>query len=196
MARSYAVAPACACLCVLNTIPSLMDKTGIHPGEHADVAAHGHGEHHEELGFWRKYVFSVDHKVIGIQYALTGLLFLLFGFTLMMIMRWQLAYPGRPIPLIGLWLGQARAPMGIMLPEFYNQLGAMHGTIMVFMGVVPLAVGGVRNFGLPLQIGAPAMSFPKINMMSYQASLLCALPMLVTFCVPRAATRPCCACFA
>ncbi|HEY7285347.1 MAG TPA: cbb3-type cytochrome c oxidase subunit I, partial [Vicinamibacterales bacterium] len=103
---------------------------------HADVHDHGH----HELGFWQKYVFSQDHKVIGIQYAITGLLFLLFGFTLMMIMRWQLAYPGKPIPLIGAWLGQDRAPMGIMLPEFYNQLGAMHGTIMVFLGVVPLAV--------------------------------------------------------
>ena len=95
--------------------------------------AHGHGHHeeHEELSFLRKYVFSQDHKVIGLQYGFTSLVFLLFGFTLMMIMRWQLAYPGRPIPLIGLWLGQDRAPMGIMLPEFYNQLGAMHGTIMV-----------------------------------------------------------------
>ena len=53
-----------------------------------------HEAHHEELGFWRKYVFSTDHKVIGIQYAVTGLLFLLFGFSLMMLMRWQLAYPG------------------------------------------------------------------------------------------------------
>ena len=72
--------------------------------------AHGHGhehEHHEELGFWRKYVFSVDHKVIGIQYAFTGLFFLMFGFTLMMIMRYQLAYPGSPIPLIGNWLVKA-----------------------------------------------------------------------------------------
>src|SRR5258708_20369168 len=186
MARSYAVAPACACLCVLNTIPSLMDKTGIHPGEHADVAAHGHGEHHEYLGFWRKYVFSVDEKVIGIQYGSSGLLFLLFGFTLMMIMRWQLAYPGRPIPLIGLWLGQARAPMGIMLPEFYNQLGAMHGTIMVFMGVVPLAVGGVRNFVMPLQIGAPDMAFPSLNMVSYWVYFLGVSTVLATFFVPNA----------
>src|SRR5207237_4288274 len=82
------------------------------------TTAHGHEhEHaHEELGFWRKYVFSQDHKVIGIQYAFTGLLFLLFGFTLMMIMRWNMAYPGAPIPLIGQWLGQARAPGGVMLP--------------------------------------------------------------------------------
>ena len=101
---------------------------------------------HEELGFWRKYVFSLDHKVIGIQYAITGLLFLLFGFTLMMLMRFQLAYPGQPIPLIGTWFGAANAPGGVMLPEFYNQLGAMHGTIMVFLGVVPLAVGGFGNY--------------------------------------------------
>src|SRR5216683_1664364 len=154
--RSYAPAPPCAGLCLLHTIATLMDKTGIHPGgEHAHIHVDAHGEHHEELGWWRKYVFSQDHKVIGIQYAITGLLFLLFGFTLMMIMRWQLAFPGKPIPLIGQWLGQDRAPMGIMLPEFYNQLGAMHGTIMVFMGVVPLAVGGFGNFVLPLQIGAP-----------------------------------------
>src|SRR5258705_11691862 len=114
--------------------------------ESAAVAPHkphgAHEVHHEELGFWRKYVFSVDHKVIGIQYAITGLLFLLFGFTLMMIMRWQLAYPGLPIPIIGNWLGLSNAPGGIMLPEFYNQLGAMHGTYLVFLGVVPLAVVG------------------------------------------------------
>src|SRR6476659_572090 len=89
--------------------------------------AHGHADHgaHEELSFLRKYVFSQDHKVIGIQYGFTALTFLLFGFTLMMLMRWQLAYPGKPIPLIGNLLGQNNAPGGIMLPEFYNQLGAM-----------------------------------------------------------------------
>ncbi len=51
----------------------------------------GHEAHHEDLSFWRKYVFSTDHKVIGIQYGITGLLFLFFGFSLMMLMRWQLA---------------------------------------------------------------------------------------------------------
>jgi cytochrome c oxidase subunit 1 len=147
-----------------------------------DQAHHlGHEHAHEELGFWRQYVFSTDHKVIGIWYAVTGLLFLLFGFTLMMIMRWQMAYPGRPIPLIGTWLGQDRAPMGIMLPEFYNQLGAMHGTIMVFMGVVPLAVGGFGNFVMPLQIGAPDMAFPKINMASYWAYFLGGVIMVASF---------------
>src|SRR5262245_31056072 len=134
----------CASLCLLHTILPLMEKTTTHvPGAHEHEHPH---EHHEELGFWRKYVFSVDHKVIGIQYAVTGLLFLLFGFCLMMLMRWQLAYPEHPIPLIGGLLGDSRAPGGVMLPEFYNQLGAMHGTIMVFLGVVPLAVGGFGTF--------------------------------------------------
>ena len=151
--------------------------------------AHEHAHSHEELGFWRKYVFSQDHKVIGIQYAITGLLFLFFGFVLMMIMRWQLAYPGRPIPLIGGLLGAARASQGIMLPEFYNQLGAMHGTIMVFLGVVPLAVGGFGNFVVPLQIGAPDMAFPKLNMMSYWVYFVGGVVMLASFLMPGGAAQ-------
>ena len=137
----------------------------------------------------RKYVFSQDHKVIGIQYGITALCFLLFGFTLMIMMRWQLAYPGQPIPLIGQWLGDANAPGGIMLPEFYNQLGAMHGTIMVFLGVVPLAVGAFGNYIVPLQIGAPDMAFPKLNMMSYWSYFLGGVTMLSSFFVPGGAAN-------
>ena len=148
-----------------------------------------HEAHHEELGFWRKYVFSVDHKVIGIQYAITGLLFLLFGFSLMMLMRWQLAYPGAALPLLGRLLGEARMPGGTMLPEFYNELGAMHGTIMVFLGVVPLAVGGFGNFVVPLQIGAPDMAFPRLNMASYWFFFLGGVTMLVSFFVPGGAAQ-------
>lgn len=135
-------------------------------------------------GFWRRYIFSVDHKVIGIQYLITGFLFLLFGFGLMMIMRWQLAYPLQPIPIIGPLFSPDAAPGGIMLPEFYNQLGAMHGTIMIFLGVVPISVGGFGNYVLPLQIGAPDMAFPKLNMMSYWAYALGGLIMLGSFFVP------------
>ena len=155
--------------------------------EQTEHAEHGH-EHHDE-SFLRTYVFSVDHKVIGIQYAVTGMLFLLFGFTLMMIMRWQLAYPFQPIPLIGGLLGDSRAPQGIMLPEFYNQLGAMHGTIMVFLGVVPLAVGGFGNFVLPLQIGAPDMAFPKLNMLSYWSFFVGGVIMFASFFVPGGAAN-------
>jgi cytochrome c oxidase subunit 1 len=135
-------------------------------------------------GFLRTYIFSVDHKVVGIQYAVTGLLFLLFGFSLMMIMRYQLAYPMTPIPVIGGWLSQANAAGGVMLPEFYNQLGAMHGTVMIFLGVVPLAVGGFGNYLVPLQIGAADMAFPKLNMMSYWLYFAGGVVMLASFLVP------------
>ena len=141
--------------------------------------------HHEELGFLRKYVFSLDHKVIGVQYAVAAMAFLFFGFCLMMLMRWQLAYPGQPIPLIGSLFGDARAPGGIMLPEFYNELGAMHGTIMVFLGVVPLAVGGFGNLVLPLQIGAPDMAFPKLNAYSFWVFAVGGVIMLLSFFVPE-----------
>ncbi len=148
-------------------------------------------KHHDshELPFWRKYIFSTDHKVIGIQYAVTGLLFLLFGFCLMMLIRWQLAYPGKPLPLIGGLFSETAMIGGIMLPEFYNQLGAMHGTIMVFMGVVPLAVGGFGNFVLPLQIGAPDMAFPKLNMISYWLYFVGGLIMFASFFVPGGAAQ-------
>jgi cytochrome c oxidase subunit 1 len=145
--------------------------------------------HHEELPFWRKYIFSLDHKVIGIQYGLTSLVFLFFGFCLMMLMRWQLAYPGEPLPLIGSWFSDESMVGGRMLPEFYNQLGAMHGTIMVFMGVVPLAVGAFGNYVLPLQIGAPDMAFPKLNMASYWIFLPGGLIMLASFFVPGGAAQ-------
>jgi len=142
---------------------------------------HSHAAHEHKASWWRTYVFSVDHKVIGIQYAITALVFLLLGFILMMMMRWQIAYPGQPIPWIGQFLGSANAPGGIMLPEFYNQLGAMHGTIMVFLGVVPLAVGGFGNYVMPLQIGAPDMAFPRLNMASYWSYFVGGVVMLLSF---------------
>jgi cytochrome c oxidase subunit 1 len=161
--------------------------TETRPATHGDAPAGGH--EHAELGFWRKYVFSTDHKVIGIWYAVTGLTFLFFGFCLVMLMRWQLAFPGRPLPILGGLFGEARMPGGSMLPEFYNELGAMHGTIMVFLGVVPLAVGGFGNFVLPLQIGAPDMAFPRINLASYWSYFLGGVTMLASFFVPGGAAQ-------
>jgi cytochrome c oxidase subunit I len=151
--------------------------------EKLDREAHGHH------GFWSTYVFSTDHKWIGIQYGITALCFLLFGFLLMLIMRWQLAMPGKPIPLIGGLLGEGNAPGGVILPEFYNQLGAMHGTIMVFLAIVPLAVGAFGNYLVPLQIGAPDMAFPKLNMASYWCYLPGGLLMFASFFVPGGAAN-------
>jgi cytochrome c oxidase subunit 1 len=143
-----------------------------------------HKDHHE-LGFIRKYVFSVDHKVIGIQYAITGLLFLFFGFCLMMLMRWQLAYPGEALPLVASWFeNSTMMPGGVMSPDLYNAFGAMHGTIMVFLGVVPLAVGGFGNYLVPLQVGAPDMAFPKLNAASYWSYFVGGVVMLYSFFLP------------
>ncbi len=158
-----------------------------------DVHVEGHeAEHaHHELGFFRKYVFSVDHKVIGIQYAITALVFLALGFGMMMLLRWQLAYPGQPLPLplIGTVLFKEGMPGGVMLPEFYNSLGAMHGTIMVFLGVVPLAVGGFGNYVVPLQVGAPDMAFPRMNALSYWCFFVGGIIMLASFFVPGGAAN-------
>src|ERR1700733_15260373 len=92
-----------------------------------------HEAHPEQHWIW-KYVFSVDHKVIGLQYLITSWLLLLFGFCLIMLLRWQLAFPGQPIPIIGALLASSLTPGGIVTPALYNQLGAMHGTIMIFLG--------------------------------------------------------------
>ncbi|MEQ1919756.1 MAG: cbb3-type cytochrome c oxidase subunit I, partial [Elusimicrobiota bacterium] len=148
---------------------------------------HGHGHH--ELTWTQRYVFSVDHKVIGLQYLITSFLFLLVGFALMGLMRWQLAFPGTPIPFFGNLFPADLAPNGVMSGEFYNALGAMHGTIMVFLGVVPLAVGAYGNYVLPLQIGAPDMAFPRMNMMSYWLYLPGGILMLSSFLMPGGAAQ-------
>ena len=149
-----------------------------------------HDNHgHHELTFIQKYVFSVDHKVIGIQYMITSFVFLLAGFSLMLLMRWQLAYPGQAIPFFGHLFPADLAPNGVMSGEFYNALGAMHGTIMVFLGIVPLAVGAYGNYVLPLQIGAPDMAFPRLNMASYWCYLPGGILMLSSFLMPGGAAQ-------
>jgi cytochrome c oxidase subunit 1 len=165
------------------------------PFREADVH-HGHDEHdhghHEDIGFLRSYVFSTDHKIIGIQYGLTALCFMLFGFFLMILMRWQIAHPGLPVPLIGSILEKALgqpAAKGVISPDLYNSLGAMHGTIMVFLGIVPLAFAAFGNYVVPLMIGAVDMTFPRVNMASYQAYFIGGLVMLVSFFIPGGAAQ-------
>ena len=126
-----------------------------------------------------------DHKIIGIQYGITSLVWLLFGFGLMMIMRYQLAYPDTPVPIVGALLGDG----GLLPPEMYNSLGAMHGTIMIFLGVVPLAFGAFGNYFVPLQIGAIDMAFPKLNAASYWTYFAGSVIMAAGFFVPGGAAN-------
>src|SRR3982751_4622014 len=103
---------------------------------HPIAGSHGHdhahaGEHaHEELGFLKKYIFSCDHKIIGIQFLFLGLMFFVIGGLLAMLIRWQLAWPSdphHPVPILGKMLGWGG---GLMPDDFYVMVFSMHATIM------------------------------------------------------------------
>jgi cytochrome c oxidase subunit 1 len=123
-------------------------------------------DHHEhDLPFIRKYVFSTDHKVIGLQFLFTTLVFLLIGGLLAMLIRLQLGWPFQELPVIGALLFSGGG--NVMAPEQYIGLVTMHGTIMIFFFIIPILSGAFGNFLIPLQIGAPDMAFPRINLLSY-----------------------------
>ena len=128
--------------------------------------------HEAPTGFLRKYVFSVDHKVIGIQYLFTGLGFFLLAGLMAMVIRWQLAFPWKEVPVYGK-----------MTPEGYIGLITSHGTLMLLFFLIPTLVGAFGNYVVPLQIGARDMAFPVLNMMSYWALVPGAALMVASFMV-------------
>ncbi len=132
----------------------------------------GHGHHQAPTGFIRKYVFSVDHKVIGIQYLSLALFSVFVGMALSALMRLHLAWPTHTW---GIFKG------GMMTPEQYLALMTMHGTIMVFMVLTTAPQSGFGNYFLPIQIGAADMAFPVLNMLSFWTTLLSLLVMLAAF---------------
>jgi cytochrome c oxidase subunit I len=150
---------------------------------------HAHEHEHAKPSFLWKYIFSTDHKIIGLQYGFSSLLFLLFGFFLMMVMRWSIAFPGRPLPLFGTLLGEHWAPGGVVSSDLYNMFGAMHGTIMVFLGVVPLGFAAFGNYVVPLQIGAVDMAFPKLNAWSFWLFFIGGVMMLASFFLPTGSAQ-------
>jgi cytochrome c oxidase subunit I len=79
--------------------------------------------------------------------------------------------------------------VGLVLPDLYNSFGAMHGTIMVFLAIVPVAFAAFGNYIVPLQIGAPDMAFPRINMASYQSYFLGGVVMFASFFIPGGAAK-------
>ena len=143
--------------------------------------------HRDDRSFLRKYVFATDHKVIGAQFLFMSLFFLLVGGALAMLIRWQLGWPGTPIPG-GAILGEAKAPGGIILPEFYNSLVTMHGTFMIFFAIMPLLVGVFGNWLIPLHVGAADMAFPRLNMASFWTAVPAGLIMLSSFFVTGGAS--------
>src|SRR3989454_9422568 len=148
--------------------------------------AHAVEHHHPQLGFWRKYVFSTDHKIIGIQYLITAMAMAVVGGLLSMLMRYQLAWPTSLSPIMAKIFPEAFNG-GIMEPGFYISLVTMHGTIMVFFLFTAVLTGGFGNFLIPLQIGARDMAFPFLNALSFWVVLLSCIVIFSALFVTRGA---------
>jgi cytochrome c oxidase subunit 1 len=149
----------------------------------ADVvpSIHGEAHHHEPpSGFIRKYIFSIDHKVIGIQYFFLALFSVFIGMALSVLMRLQLAWPGEQFEFLKVLFPNA-AENGMISPEFYLSLVTMHGTIMVFFVLTTAPQGGFGNYFLPIQIGAADMAFPVLNMLSFWVTFLALVVMIAAF---------------
>jgi cytochrome c oxidase subunit 1 len=121
-------------------------------------------------GFIRKYIFSLDHKVIGLQYYFLALVAVFVGMFLSLLMRVHMIWPTAVLPLVGQ-----------IQPETYLQLLTMHGTIMVFFVLTTAPQGGFGNYFLPIQIGAPDMAFPVLNMLSFWTTFLAFMVILAAF---------------
>jgi len=129
--------------------------------------------HQGPQGFLRRYIWSRDHKVIGIQYTLTAIAIGLVGLALSLLMRLQLGFPGS---------------FAFIDPGSYYQFLTMHGMIMVIYLLTALLLGGFGNYLIPLMVGARDMVFPYLNMLSYWTYLLSVLVLLSSFFVPGGPT--------
>src|SRR6516162_4829224 len=110
-----------------------------------------HAHPHPELGFLRKYIFSTDHKVIGIQFLFTGLIMFILGGILALLVRIQIAWPNGNIPILSTLF--PRHWGGKLDQDFYTMLFSMHATVMIFFVIIPLLTGAFGNFLIPLMIG-------------------------------------------
>ena len=134
-------------------------------------------------GFWRKHVFSLDHKVIGKQYYALALVAVFTGMFLSWLMRIHLVWPAAKIPGLEL-MSKAGAPGGIMTPEYYLSLLTMHGTLMVFFVLTNAPFAAFGNYFLPIQVGAEDMAFPRFNMMSFWLTFLAWAVLMLAFVIP------------
>jgi cytochrome c oxidase subunit 1 len=126
-----------------------------------------------EESVWSKYVFSTDHKIIGLQYMFTGMFMALFGGFMAYVFRMQLAFPGVAVP-----------GYGVVTPYDYNALVTNHGTIMIFWVAMPVLIAGFGNYLIPLMIGCDDMVFPRLNRLSYQIFFLSTVLILISLVVP------------
>ncbi len=193
--------------------PSLLGFADFLVGFFFIVGGLGNLAEHHPHGFIGTHLISMDHKMIGKQFLTLGLLMMIFGGGFALLFRWQLAYPDKPLPLIGAsaeflesgepktgmdklwmeWLQKDESeqnwlaknmPMGAVAPAFYNSLFTMHATIMIFFVVMPILVGCFGNFLIPLMIGTRDMAFPVLNMLSFWVAIASGVVMMAGFLVP------------
>lgn len=154
-----------------------MSVADIHVEEHL---AHGAHEEHHEQSFISKYIFTLDHKMIGKQFLITGIFWAIIGGGLSIIFRLQLGFPDLQLdwlrPILGKWITDA----GKLDPEFYLALVTMHGTIMVFFVLTAGLSGTFSNFLIPLQIGARDMASGFMNMLSYWMFFIAGVIMFIS----------------
>src|SRR3954463_1320921 len=117
---------------------------------------------------WKDYFrINTDHKVIGIQYVVNSFFFLFVGGLMAMLMRAELAQPGRQF----------------LDANAYNGVFSVHASILIFLFIIPV-FAGLANFVLPLMIGAPDMAFPRLNALSYWMLPVAGTMMLLSFLAP------------
>jgi cytochrome c oxidase subunit 1 len=146
--------------------------------QEAAIAQHG-----PPTSFLRKYVFSVDHKMIGKQYFALAVVAVFTGMILSWLMRFHLVWPNAAIPGLQ-YLSKVGAPGGVMTPEYYLSLLTMHGTLMVFFVLTNAPFAAFGNYFLPIQIGAEDMAFPRFNMMSFWVTFMAFVALMAAFFVP------------
>lgn len=134
-------------------------------------------------GFLSRYVFSLDHRVIGLQYLFTAMALAVVGGALALIVRIQIAWPDHDFGFLSKLLPLG-FDEGVMKPEFYAALFTMHGTIMIFFVLSAALIGGFGNYLIPLQVGAEDMAFPRLNALSYWIYAVSSLVMLSSFVIP------------
>jgi cytochrome c oxidase subunit 1 len=120
--------------------------------------------------FVSRYVFSRDHRIIGLQYFFLALSAALIGSVMSLLMRMRLAWPQTRWPLLETIFPEGFGD-GLMKPEFYLAMVTMHGTIMIFMFLSVAPQSAFGNYFLPAQLGAREMAFPRLNMVSFWLTL-------------------------
>jgi cytochrome c oxidase subunit 1 len=158
----------------------MSEEIQIYPGTVTpDIVHDDHHHGHHEQSFITKYIFSQDHKTIGKQFLITGIIWAIVGGLFSVLFRLQLGFPGQSFPILETFFGHW-AKGGTIQPEFYYALVTMHGTVLVFFVLTAGLSGTFANLLIPLQVGARDMASPFMNMLSYWFFFMASIVMIAS----------------